>query len=271
MNRLFVARKPPFISSNKFLSRLKLKYACSSAGFSGTLDPFASGALLVAFGQYTKLFRFFKKTPKIYQATVLLGAKSPSLDIERIERVESVALLDPKQIVRALESLKGEQEQMPPAFSAKRLGGKRAYELARRGASVSLAPKKIEVYEARLLHYRHPFLTFEASVSEGAYIRVLAQDLLERLGSWGTLCSLARLNEGDFSYAGEAPLNPLEFLNLPQNFYLGAKNLHDAPRLSAQDLSLKADGIYYIKDTELRIIAIENSRVKYLVNSIRIN
>ena len=86
-NRLFVAYKPSNISSNFFLSRIKRTYGVKGAGFSGTLDPFAKGVLIIAFGQFTKLFRFLKKAPKRYRATLWLGAYSPTLDIEKVERV----------------------------------------------------------------------------------------------------------------------------------------------------------------------------------------
>ncbi|NOR57845.1 MAG: tRNA pseudouridine(55) synthase TruB, partial [Sulfurimonas sp.] len=88
MNRLFVAYKPTGISSNFFLSQLKRKYQNKKAGFSGTLDPFAKGVLLIGFGSHTKLFRFLDKTPKSYRATLWLGAASDSLDTELIENVE---------------------------------------------------------------------------------------------------------------------------------------------------------------------------------------
>ena len=88
-NMLFVANKPMFISSNKFLNQLKRKYGIKKMGFSGTLDPFARGTLVIASGQYTKLFRFLKKTPKTYIATLMLGAYSPTLDIEKIEKISN--------------------------------------------------------------------------------------------------------------------------------------------------------------------------------------
>ena len=89
-NRLFVVNKPLFISSNQYLGKIKKRYKNKKAGFSGTLDPFAKGCLIVAFGQYTKLFQFLKKTPKKYKATLFLGAYSETLDIEKISKVEQI-------------------------------------------------------------------------------------------------------------------------------------------------------------------------------------
>ena len=90
MNAIFVANKPSGMSSNHFLGRLKKKYGVKKAGFSGTLDPFASGCLIVAFGSYTKFFRFLDKSPKVYEATIWLGASSPSMDNENISEISNV-------------------------------------------------------------------------------------------------------------------------------------------------------------------------------------
>ena len=94
MNAIFVANKPAGMSSNHFLGRLKRKYGVKKAGFSGTLDPFASGCLIVAFGSYTKFFRFLDKSPKVYEATIWLGASSPSMDNENITKISNVKELN---------------------------------------------------------------------------------------------------------------------------------------------------------------------------------
>lgn len=106
MNKLFVAYKPSGITSNLFLSRLKRKYDNKKAGFTGTLDPFAKGVLIIGMGSHTKLFRFLDKTPKTYRATLWLGAHSDSLDTEMIDKVEEIpdlALATVEKIVKSLE------------------------------------------------------------------------------------------------------------------------------------------------------------------------
>jgi len=165
MNRLLVAYKPSGIGSNKFLYTLKQKYQNKKAGFAGTLDPFAKGVLLVGFGSHTKLFRFLNKTPKKYRATLWLGAKSDSLDIEMIESIEDVKEFSLEEVKAAVESLKGALEYEPPIFSAKRINGQRAYDLARAGKKVELNKINSMIYEIELLHYSHPFVTFESIVS----------------------------------------------------------------------------------------------------------
>ncbi|RLA71783.1 MAG: tRNA pseudouridine(55) synthase TruB, partial [Epsilonproteobacteria bacterium] len=138
MNRLFVTYKPSGIGSNRYLSQLKRKYNTKKAGFSGTLDPFAKGVLIIAFGSYTRLFRFLKKTPKTYRATLWLGAHSDTLDIEAVTQIDTLEPLAIKAVEDAVHSLQGELSYYPPIFSAKKIEGRRAYDLAREGKKVTL-------------------------------------------------------------------------------------------------------------------------------------
>ncbi|MDR2636108.1 MAG: tRNA pseudouridine(55) synthase TruB, partial [Campylobacteraceae bacterium] len=222
-NLLFAADKPCGISCSKFLSQLKKKYSVKKAGYSGTLDVNASGVLIIAFGQYTKLFRFLKKTPKSYTAVLWLGAQSESLDAELIKSVKEIEPFDLKKIEQHAAKLVGQIKYTPPKFSAKRIDGKRAYDLARAGKEFELKEITTEVYSLKIKSYEHPFLTFEASVSEGGYIRSLGVMLAESLGVDGCLKSLQRDNEGEFRYEDEKPLYAPDFLNLKENFYEGDK------------------------------------------------
>ena len=110
---------------------VKRKYNTKKVGFSGTLDPFATGCLIVATGQYPKLFQYLKKTPKSYGATLWLGANSESLDTENIDSVKIIPKVNKDLIKETLKSLEGELTYYPPKFSAKKINGKRAYDLAR--------------------------------------------------------------------------------------------------------------------------------------------
>ncbi|RDU55008.1 tRNA pseudouridine(55) synthase TruB [Helicobacter sp. MIT 00-7814] len=195
-NLLIAAYKQPFISSNAFLSILKKRIGEQKAGFSGILDPFASGLLIVAFGAYTKLLSFLPKSPKTYRATLWLGADSQTLDIEGVKSVENIAPFEKAQIARVLDSLKGEITYTPPSFSAKHINGVRAYKLAREGKEVALREQKMQVYALKLLHYNHPFVNFEVSLSEGGYVRSLGALVCESLGVKGALSALQRVGEG---------------------------------------------------------------------------
>lgn len=272
-NRLFVARKPMFVSSNAFLSQIKRRYGVKKAGFSGTLDPFACGVLIIAFGQYTKLFRFLKKTPKTYRTTLWLGAHSPTLDIEGITRIDKVASLDQKAVEEALQSFVGDFTYTPPRFSAKKVDGRRAYDLARAGETPELPNVTSHIHAVRLLHYRHPFVTFEADVGEGTYIRSLGEAVAEKLGYPGALSYLERLKEGIFVYDGEKPLDPLDCLEPPRNRYLGdSGDLSLGRKLEASSFENPSPGIYTVVfDQYFAMIEIEKSgRVHYLLNKVKL-
>ena len=266
MNRLFVAYKPTGIGSNLFLSKLKRKYDVKKAGFSGTLDPFAKGVLIIGFGSHTKLFRFLNKTPKKYRATLWLGAKSDSLDTEMVESVEVLDEFLYEDVQDVLESLIGELEYEPPIFSAKKVNGKRAYDLAREGKEFVLQKVHSSIYDTKLIHYAHPFVTFEATVSEGTYIRSLGLMIAKRLGvGHGSLSALERLNEGQFYYEDEKPLDIKKSLNIKQNIYLGdEENVRYGRVLAFDDMQIKDDGYYWLDNGDnISIIKIKDKKVTY--------
>jgi tRNA pseudouridine55 synthase len=266
MNRLFVAYKPTGIGSNLFLSKLKRKYNVKKAGFSGTLDPFAKGVLVIGFGSHTKLFRFLNKTPKKYRATLWLGAKSDSLDTEMVESVEVLDEFLYEDVQDVLESLIGELEYEPPIFSAKKVNGKRAYDLAREGKEFVLQKVHSSIYDTKLIHYAHPFVTFEATVSEGTYIRSLGLMIAKRLGvEHGSLSALERLNEGQFYYEDEKPLDIKKSLNIKQNIYLGdEENVRYGRVLAFDDMQIKDDGCYWLDNGDnISIIKIKDKKVTY--------
>ena len=273
MNRLFVAYKPTGIGSNLFLSKLKRKYNVKKAGFSGTLDPFAKGVLVIGFGSHTKLFRFLNKTPKKYRATLWLGAKSDSLDTEMVESVEVLDEFLYEDVQDVLESLIGELEYEPPIFSAKKVNGKRAYDLAREGKEFVLQKVHSSIYDTKLIHYAHPFVTFEATVSEGTYIRSLGLMIAKRLGvKYGSLSALERLNEGQFYYEDEKPLDIKKSLNIKQNIYLGdEENVRYGRVLAFDDMQIKDDGYYWLDNGDnISIIKIKDKKVTYELGRIYI-
>ena len=270
INKLIVVNKPLFISSNFYLTKIKKKYKNKKAGFSGTLDPFAKGCLIVAFGQYSKLFKYLKKTPKTYKAVIWLGTQSESFDIEKVISIDLVEKINEEDIKSQLNSLVGEIEYIPPKFSAKRIDGVRAYELARQGHDIELEKCKMNIYNTKFISYRHPFITFETTVSEGSYIRSFAQILLDKLGTIGTLSYLERINEGAFFYDNEKDLNPLDYIDLPINNYLGTTEwLDKGKKISIDYLETKENGKYLIiNDRFFSIIEIEEGDVKYLLNKV---
>lgn len=270
MNRLFVANKPINISSNRFLGQLKKKYKVQSAGFSGTLDPFASGCLIIAFGAYTKLFNYINQAPKCYEATIWLGAKSASLDNENIEKI---SILEPfllEDLQNFTNQLIGEIEFTPPKYSAKHINGARAYDLARNGIDFELKTQKMQVFSAQILNYSHPFLTISLKLSQGGYARSWAELLAKKLNCDATLSALKRISEGDFFYENEKALNPLDFLKLNKNEYLGDESdMALGKKLKIQNFKEQKNGLYLIAfDDFFSIIEIFNGEVKYKLNRI---
>lgn len=270
MNRLFVAYKPSGISSNQLLGRLKRRYGVKKAGYSGTLDPFAKGVLIIAFGNHGRLFRFLNKTPKRYRATLWLGAYSPTLDIEKIETIETVSPVPHEEIQTILDSMVGELTYLPPKYSAKRINGRRAYEFAREGKEVDLREITSTIYDLTLVHYCHPFVTFEATVSEGSYIRSLGEMIADRLGVDGALTALERLNEGQFVYENEKELDIKTSLAIPKNRYNGIlQTILLGQPLAREDFDICENGTYWIDNGDtISILEITSDGVRYILNKV---
>jgi len=271
-NKLFVSYKPTNISSNRFLGKIKRKYNVKKAGFSGTLDPFAKGVLIIAFGQYTKLFRFLKKKKKAYRATLWLGATSPSLDIERIEKVQNIMPFASDSLNIITQNMLGEIEYLPPKFSAKKVQGQRAYKLAREDKEFELNKIKSTIYDFKIIHYMHPFLTFEITISEGGYIRSIGEIIAKKFGFDGALSSLERLSEGNFIYENEKELNPLDFIDIEENQYLGdILDIELGRKIYVDGFCNKNEGLYKIvHKNELSVVEIKNGqeRVEYILNKV---
>lgn len=269
-NRLFVAYKPANMVCNHFLSRIKRRYNVKKAGFSGTLDPFAQGVLIIAFGQFPKLFRFLKKAPKTYRATLWIGASSLTLDIEKIDNVEVMLPFHPDSVNFVLQSMIGEKTYLPPKYSAKKIDGARAYDLARADKEFELKAITSTIYDCHLVHYMHPFLTFEITISEGGYVRSIGALIAEKFGFKGCLSALERLNEGSFIYENEKALNPLEYLDLPENAYLkDPQDILLGRKLSVENFEKQEEGIYQIViDEVLSVVEISANGVEYLLNSL---
>lgn len=270
-NLLIVGYKPIFMSSNAYLSSLKRKYGIKSGGYLGTLDPFAKGVMLLGFGQYTRLFPHIKKHKKTYRATLWLGARSASLDIENLLGIGSVGELEAAQIEEMGAGLVGRLSYTPPKYSAKHVGGKRAYELARGGQEFELPACEMEIFDFKILGYRHPFLSFEVCVSAGGYVRSLAEILAQRLGVCGALSMLERIEDGGFTLEGreERIINPIDALDYP--ILHGIEGLREAA-YQGKKLCLKTTqkGIYVADFGDFfSIIEVKNEgQVEYLLNRI---
>lgn len=171
-------------------------------GHAGTLDPLATGVMIVVTGRRTKLIDSLQQGVKEYVATLALGATTPSFDLETaIDRTYPTDHITRQAVEEALERFRGRIEQVPPAFSACKVDGKRAYSLARKGKAPELKPKVLIIDEIELLDYTPTGITIRVVCSKGTYIRALARDIGEALGSGAHLTALRRTRVGDVSIA----------------------------------------------------------------------
>ena len=178
----------------------KVGYPKIKVGHAGTLDPLATGILIVCIGKATKLVDQLQAEEKEYEAEVMLGATTPSDDLEHpIDQTYPTEHITRDAVLQALESLKGERLQLPPLYSAKKVEGVRAYDIARAGESVELKRALINIYELELLEYDVPRIRIRVRCSKGTYIRSLAREIGEALQSGGHLTALRRTRSGGFT------------------------------------------------------------------------
>ena len=180
-------------------------------GHAGTLDPLATGVMILCTGRATKRIEEFQSHTKEYVATLRLGATTPSFDLEKeIDATYPTAHITRELVEAVLMQFVGAIEQVPPAFSACKVDGKRAYDLARRGHEVELKPKTLVIDEIELLDYAMPDIKIRVVCSKGTYIRALARDIGLALDSGAHLVALERTRVGDVRLADCLPLDGIE-------------------------------------------------------------
>jgi tRNA pseudouridine55 synthase len=187
------------VSKVRSLLYHRLGYKKIKVGHAGTLDPLATGLLIVCVGKATKQVPSLQDKEKEYVATFLLGATTPSFDLEtEIDKEYPTDHITRDKIDNVAKSFVGPQMQIPPLFSAKFVNGGRAYKLARKGVDMQLDPSPIVIYAMEVMEYQHPRVTLKVKCSKGTYIRSLARDFGERLDSGAHLVELRRTAIGDF-------------------------------------------------------------------------
>ena len=214
---LIVFNKPQGITSRQAVDVVKRLVRPAKTGHAGTLDPLATGVLVVCVGGATRLIEYVQRMPKQYRATFLLGQSSPTEDIEgEVAFHPEAALPSLAEIHRAASRLTGEIMQRPPAFSALKVQGRRAYDLARAGHEVDLQPRPVTIYRLEILRYDYPELSAEIECSSGTYVRSLGRDLAESLGSHAVMSSLLRTAIGGFRVEEACPPEQLTRENLAE-------------------------------------------------------
>lgn len=199
MNALLVLDKPQGLSSHSAVHRVRKLTGEERVGHAGTLDPMATGVLLILLGSAVRLSEWIVDHDKRYRATVKLGVETDTYDATGTTTATHEVGVTEAEIRAALDSFVGKQNQIPPAHSAIQMGGKRAYDLARKGVELTMQPRAVEIYSITNVEIENESVSFDVHTSKGTYIRSLAHDIGEKLGTGAHLSALRRIASGAFS------------------------------------------------------------------------
>ncbi len=218
---VLVIDKPIGMTSHDVVNAVRFGTGIRRAGHTGTLDPRASGVLVILVGPAVRLSEYVSASDKRYQAIIRMGASTDTFDADgRFTRqVQPTINVTEQQFEDALKNFVGEIEQTPPPYSAVKVRGRRAYDMARRGEAVTLPPRKINVYHLEVLEWAPPEVVVDVHCSSGTYVRSLANDLGEALGTGAYLVGLRRTKSGRFSLRDAIPLRKLQEAFRAGNWY----------------------------------------------------
>jgi tRNA pseudouridine55 synthase len=215
-----VVDKPVGMTSHDVVQAIRNGTGLRRAGHTGTLDPRASGVLVVLIGPAVRLSEYVSASDKRYQAIIRLGGSTDTFDSEgKVTLSKDPLNITEEQFNQALQSFVGEIEQTPPPYSAVKVQGRKAYEMARQGEEVDLTPRKITVHHLEVLEWAPPEVVIDVHCSSGTYVRSLANDLGVKLGCGAYLVGLRRTKSGRFSLRDSVPLRKLQEAFAAGNWY----------------------------------------------------
>jgi len=232
--------KPQGLTSHDAVARVRAVARQGRVGHAGTLDPLATGVLVVCLGRATRLAEYLMASPKQYRAHVRLGIATTSYDAAGQVVAERPVRVSREQVEAALEGFRGAILQVPPMVSALKRGGRRLYELARQGVEIERAPRPVEIYSLELVAWTPPDLVLEVTCSPGTYIRSLAHDLGQALGCGAHVTGLVRLASGDFRLEDALPLAELTAERLPSALLPLDAGLSRYPALHLDEAAARA-------------------------------
>lgn len=260
MDGIIIVNKPKNCTSHDIVQKAKKRFN-EKVGHTGTLDPMATGVLPLLIGKGTLCSKYLINHDKIYEVQLTLGKKTDTADIEGTimeeKKVPKEIFQEPK-IENVLKTFLGKQEQIPPIYSAIKVKGKKLYEYARKGQTVPVQPRQIEIYEIKLLetHKEEKQIEFQVHCSKGTYIRSLCEDIAKRLGTIGYMSALNRIQVGEFSIEQAITIEELQEQEVS---YITMENLFKnkskieiiekrlQPFLNGVKLTMKEpDGVYRI-------------------------
>ena len=241
--------KPVGITSFDVIRKLRKITGIKKIGHTGTLDPFATGLLPICIGKATRIAKKLSASDKEYTVTMQFGIKTDTGDTEgkNIEQQETPEF--PKEIIdNIISEILVIEHQTPPHYSAVKVNGKRAYELARENKEISLQPRPIKIYEFELISYDHPMLKYRTIVSKGTYIRVLSETIAEKLGTIGSTIELRRSKIGNLDVKNSIRLEDITEQNWQQNMLSLPEIFQDFPKIEINEiLTFKNGGFIEIK------------------------
>lgn len=199
MDKILVVNKPKDCTSRDVINKLNKIFNEKKMGHTGTLDPFATGVLVVCMGKYTKLVDLLTNLDKEYVGTIKIGIKTDTLDITGNILEKRECKTTKENVNKVFKSFIGTYMQEVPKYSAVKIDGKKLYEYARNNESIELPKRKVSIYSLDLLNFTNDEISFKTKVSKGTYIRSLAQDICNSLNIIGTLSSLERTKQGVFT------------------------------------------------------------------------
>ena len=219
MNGFIFLDKQIGATSTQEGSKIKRIFNTKKVGHVGTLDPFATGLLIIGVNKGTKAIAFFDELNKEYVATIKLGVATDSMDLDgKVIESKEVPTLFKDKIDEVLRSFLGKSKQLPPMTSAIKINGKKLYKLAHQGKEIDRPLRDIEVFEIELLDFKNDEITFRALVSKGTYIRVLGSDIANKLGTVGHLISLRRTKVGPFDVKDASKIEDISDKSLKATF-----------------------------------------------------
>lgn len=272
---IIAINKPKDWTSFDVVNKIKHILKIKRVGHLGTLDPMATGVLLVTVGKATKLFDYFQNKKKTYLAKFEFGYETDTLDITGKIIKETDILPSIDDIKKSINEFIGEIEQVPPKYSAKNINGKRAYQLARNNEEFELKPKLVKIYDIKIIDYSNNILSVVISCGSGTYIRSICRDLAMKLNSYATMIELVRADVGGINLKNCVNIQELDENNILK-YIMKLDKMLDIPTFS-NDLQITSkllngqiidteynDGLYKLNDSmdTIAIISVKNNRAK---------
>lgn len=210
LNGILLLDKPAGYTSNQALQKVKRLFRACKAGHTGSLDPIATGLLPLCFGEATKVSQFMLDSDKRYWTRIQLGVETETYDSEGEVVATRPVDVSRRDVERELKRFEGEIEQLPPMYSAVKMGGEALYKLARKGVEVERQPRKVTIHELNLEAFEGEFIELDMTCTKGTYVRTLAHDLGQNLGCGAHVVGLRRLEVGDFGIDEAVTMDALE-------------------------------------------------------------